>query len=177
MTNISSSSETLQLLWTAAMMYIQTQCLVSGCASWVKVSIHYDLCDHTNVEEDTQLSMRALIRLTESLLVLGQGTSVSKRSWYLPARQQMESSWAVQVLLAAHHSVIEMFISPLLVWEPMSINRAHSHHWNFGEAAATPGSFPCQGQVRFAKVRAGCKINQKHCFWNRGWAEGSGINQ
>lgn len=65
----------------------------------------------------------------------------------------------VQVLLAAHHTVIEMFISPLVVREAMSINGAQSHHWNFGATTAALGSFPCGGQVRFAKVKAGWKLN------------------
>lgn len=81
---------------------------------------------------------------------------------------------AVQALLAAHcAAVIETFISPPVVREGMSINGAHSHHWNFGGTTAALGSFPLWGQVRFAKVRAGWKLNQKHYFsvWKNKWAD------
>lgn len=59
---------------------------------------------------------------------------------------------AAQTLLAVHRTIIETFISLAVVREGMSINGAHSHHWNFGETTVVLGSFPCQGQARFAKV-------------------------
>ena len=78
----------------------------------------------------------------------------------------------VQAPLAGHRTVIETFISPLVVREGMSINGAYFHHWNFGETTAALGSFPCRGQVRFAKVSAGWKLNEKHyfSFWHYNWA-------
>lgn len=75
----------------------------------------------------------------------------------LPVLRQMDTSPRA-VSKAA--TVIEMFISPLAVREAMSINSTHSHSWIFGETSAALGSVPCQIHVRFAKVRAGWKLNQ-----------------
>lgn len=93
-------------------------------------------------------------------LLLAKARSFTSTRDIFAAISQHGNKWnpaghVVQVLLAARHTVIEMFISPLVVREGMSINGVHSHHWNFGETTAALGSFPCGGQVRFAKVRAG----------------------
>lgn len=72
----------------------------------------------------------------------------------------------VQVLLAVHRAVIEAFISPPVVREGMSINGAHSHHWNFGGTSAALGSFPCRGQVRFASQgQSWLKIKSEALFF------------
>ena len=108
------------------------------------------------VEEVTELSVRSVRAPRRSsprhvhrrTLVTSSPISQRGNKWNPAGR-------AVQVLLAVHRTVIETFISPLVVREGMSINGAHSHHWNFEETAAALGSFPCRGQVRFAKVRPG----------------------
>lgn len=75
------------------------------------------------------------------------------------ANSQQGNKWnpaglTVQALLAAQCTVIETFISPLVVREGMSINGAHSHHWNlerpqqFWAAFHLLASGVCQGQRR-----------------------------
>ena len=113
-----------------------------------------------NVEGKPSCQSEHESQASELLLVPAKARSLpSARDIFagdLPARQQMDpATHAVQVLLAVQRSVIETFISPPVVRGGMSINGAHSHHWNFAETTAALGSFPCRGQERFAKVRAG----------------------
>lgn len=129
----------------------------AGCKQDVKqtrVQWSFRLWPHASSEwkEKTKLSIRGLIR-TVGACSLPNAHDIL---FDLPAPQQ--SSWTpVQVLLARHRAVIEMFTSPLAVWEGLPINSARSHSWIFGKTAAALGSFP--RRVRLSLPRSSLAEN------------------
>lgn len=109
------------------------------------------------VEGIPKLSVRAWILIVSSCSLSAKARSFLNGRDIFAAISQRGGKWnpagcTVQALLAEHRTVIETFISPLVVREGMSINGARSHHENFvdrsssGQLSTSRPSEALQGQ-------------------------------
>lgn len=116
---------------------------------------------HPKVEGIPKLSVWAWVLIVSSCLFFAKARSFPNGRDIFAAISQRGSKWnpaglTVQLLLAAHCTVIETFISPLVVREGMSINGTHSHHENFGDRSSS-------GQLSTSRPSEVCQ--------GQGWAE------